>query len=158
MGLNGVVRCRCIQDGLAKPHPFPERLALDDTVDPFLTGDPTLDDLLVHDRWFDESCPHQGYIVQERLGNIRAIAHVRELLGSLESEPTPRFPILLGKVVYNGVHCGDHLSSDGSAELLKEVEQASRFRNHWDVSDSEFFAGLRRLCEASIATRNPIVF
>ena len=61
-------------------------------------------------------------------------------------------------LVYNDVHCGDHLSSDVSAELLKEVEEANRFPNHRDVSDGEFFAGLRRLCEASIATRNPIVF
>ena len=158
MGLDAQVRCRCIQDGLANPHPFPERLALDETIEPYLTGSPTLDDWLVHDRWFRESCQHGGYMCEERLGNIDAIAHVRGTLQRLEGESTPRFPVLLGKVVFNGVHTGDYLPVDRSPELLKEVEQASTFRTKFDVCDQEFFASLKRLCKASLETRNPIVF
>lgn len=158
MGLDGQVRCRCIPDGLAKPHPFPERLALDETIEPFLTGNPTLDDWLVHNRWFNDPCQHNGYIAQERLGNGAAIAHVRELLPSVEGEPSPRFPIMSGKVVYSGIHTGDYVPSNESAELLKEVDEASQFHGTWDVFDSEFSASMKRLCEASIETRNPIVF
>jgi hypothetical protein len=117
-----------------------------------------LDDWLVHDRWFNGSCQHKGYIAGERLGNIAAIVHVRELLRSLPDEPTPRFPIMLAKVVYNGVHTGDHLPSDLSAELLQELEPANRFRSTWDACDREFFASVRRLGEGSMATRNRIVF
>ncbi len=159
MGLDGQVRCRCIQDGLAKPHPFPERLALDETTEPILTRNPTLDEYLVHDRWFKSSCPHQGYLAQERLGNISSIAQVRESLRAWEQQnKTQRFPILLEKVVYSGTHSGDFLPACDSPELLKEVEEVTQIRSIWDACDREFFTSLRRLCEASLETRNPIVF
>jgi hypothetical protein len=158
MGLDGQVRCRCIQDGFAKPHPFPERLAIDETIEPFLTGNPTLDENLVHDRWFRDSCLHHGYVAQERLGNISSIAQVRELLRSLERDKTARFPILLEKVVYSGTHSGDFLPACESAGLLKEMAAADQLRGIWDACDREFFTSLRRLCEASLETRNPIIF
>jgi hypothetical protein len=158
MGLDGQVRCRCIQDGLAKPHPFPERLTLDEALEPVLTGKPTLEEWLVHEGWFKESCPHSGYLAEQRLGNISAIAHIRELLSSVRGQHTWHFPILQSRVVHSGSQSGDYLSSDKSAGLLNEVEEAEKFNDSWDACDREFFASVRRLCEASIERRNPIVF
>ena len=80
MGLDAYLRCRCIQDGLAKPHPLPERLTLDETMEPVLTGDPSMDEWNAHDRWFAESCEHSGYLLSERLGDISMVAHLREFL------------------------------------------------------------------------------
>ena len=41
MSLDGFVRCTCIRDGKAKPHPFPDRLIVDKSGEPTLTGDPS---------------------------------------------------------------------------------------------------------------------
>ena len=62
MALDAFVRCTCIRDGKAKPHPFPDRLAFDERGEPMLTGDPTEDEWEAHDRWLAESCEHEGFI------------------------------------------------------------------------------------------------
>jgi hypothetical protein len=133
-------------------------LVLDETADPLLTGKPTLDDHLMHDRWFDGSCEHGGYLVSERLGNMAMIAHARKLVVSIEQNHGLQFPILKEKVIYNGVHAGDHLSVGQTLELMKEVEAALQSGDVVENMDKGFFAAMKRLCEASIETRNPIVF
>lgn len=158
MGLDAHVRCRCIQDGRAKPHPFPERLIVDETANPVLTGEPSDEESTVHDRWLAESCEHAGYLVSERLGNISMIAHLREFLRALQGDPGPRFPILLAKVVYDGTHSGDWISSEKAAGLLQEVNTILHSGDILADSEKEFFASMKRLCEASIETGNPIVF
>jgi hypothetical protein len=158
MTLDARVRCTCIKERKAKPHPLPDRLAFDEINEPVLTGKPTLDDSLVHDRWFDESCEHGGYIVSEYLGNIAMIAHVRDLVGGLEREHGLSLPILKEKVIYNGVHAGDHLSLVRAVQLMKEVETVLQSGDVVEDIGKKFFAAVKRLCEASIRTRNPIVF
>jgi hypothetical protein len=49
MALDGGVRCTCIRDGKAKPHPFPDRLTFDESGEPLLTGDPSDDEWEAHD-------------------------------------------------------------------------------------------------------------
>jgi len=158
MGLDAYVRCTCIRDGRAKPHPFPDRLVFDEKAEPVLTGDPSTDEWTAHDRWFPESCEHGGYLVSERLGNISLAAHMREFLHGLEGDPGPRFPILLQKVVYDGTHCGDWISSEQAVKLLKEVDIVLHSSDILANSEKEFFSSMKRLCEASVATGNPIVF
>lgn len=158
MGLDAHVRCRCIQDGRAKPHPFAERLIVVETADPVLTGDPSLKESIAHDRWFMESCEHRGYLVSERLGNITRIAHLRKLIRALEGDPEPRFPMLSAKVVYDGTHSGDWISSGEAVELLQEVNIILHSRDILADAEKEFFASVKRLSEASINTGNPIVF
>jgi hypothetical protein len=41
MSLDAFLRCTCISHGRAKPHPFPERLAMDESGSPALTRDPS---------------------------------------------------------------------------------------------------------------------
>jgi hypothetical protein len=158
MGLDAYVRCTCIRDGKAKPHPFPDRLTLDETEEPVLTGDPSTDEWTAHDHWFSESCEHGGYVLCERLGNISLAAHLREFLKGLEGRPGPKFRILLTKVLYNGTHSGDSIPVSMSAELEKEVDTVLHSSDILTDSETEFFASMKRLCRASIETRNPIVF
>jgi hypothetical protein len=158
MGLDAHVRCRCIQDGLAKPHPFAKRLTLDENVEPVLPGDSTSDDWDLHENWFAESCEHGGYIVSERLGNISLIAHLREFVRHLQSSPAPRFPILLEHVIYDGTHTGDRLASIQAQTLLEEVNVVLQSSDILSAPEKEFFESVRRLCQASIKTGNPIVF
>jgi hypothetical protein len=158
MGLDAPVRCRCIQDGRAKPHPFPGRLILDETAEPLLSDDSSDEAWEVHDRWFAESCEHEGYLCVERLGNISLIAHVRDFLRCLEDEPGPRFPVLLKHVVYDGTHSGDWIAATTAVELLKEVDTVLHSSDILAASEKEFFGSMKRLCEASMASGNPIVF
>jgi hypothetical protein len=149
MGLDAHVRCRCIQDGIAKPHPFPNRLALDETIEPFLTGDSTQAEWLIHDSWFAESCEHGGYLLSERLGNITLIAHIRQFLRELQDDPSPRFKILLTKVVFDGTHSGDWIPREQTAELLQEVDMVLQSADILSNIEKEFFVNMKRLCYAT---------
>jgi len=158
MSLDAHVRCTCIRDGKAKPHPFPDRLTFDETGEPVLTGDPSDDDWDAHDDWLGESCEHGGYLLALPLGNITRVQRLRAFLRGLEGKPGPRFPLLLTRVLYDGTHTGDWLASDKSADLLKEVETVLHSRDILAESEKEFFENMKQLCEASIETGNPIMF
>ena len=158
MTLDAHVRCRCIQDGLAKPHPLPGKLALDESSALYLTGEPSAEEYEAHDRWLAESCEHGGYLLSEFLGNITKIAHLRDFLKGLQGSPGPRFPILLEEVIYDGTHSGDWLQPSMTAALLKEVETVLQSSDILTDNEKEFFTSMKCLCEASIETGNPIVF
>src|ERR1700758_1027705 len=102
MSLGAFVRCSCIRDGKARPHPFGERLIFDERGEPSLSGDASEEDWEAHDRWLGESCEHIGFLVGESLGNITLAKHARDFLRGLQGDPAPRFPILWKKVVYDG--------------------------------------------------------
>jgi hypothetical protein len=158
MALDGHVRCTCIRDGRAKPHPFPDRLTFDETGEPTLTGDPSDDEWELHDQWVAESCEHGGYLLSLFLGNITRVGHLRSFVRGLEGKPGPRFPIVLTKVLYDGTHTGDWIASDVAAELLKEVDTVLHSRDILASGETEFFENMKLLCEASVETGNPIMF
>jgi hypothetical protein len=157
MGLDASVRCNCIGDGKAKPHPFPDMLRFDETGEPYLDSCASLKQWQVHDRWFDESCEHRGYVLRIRLGNIALVTAVRENLLALNRQARGSFPILLEQVLQNGTHSGDHIDTDKSPALLLESEQILS-----EVSlerlQRRFMEQIKLLCLASIETGNPIVF
>ena len=148
MGLDAKVRCTCLRDNLAKPHPFPERLVFDESGEPALTGNPSTDEWIAHDRWFAESCEHGGYLFSVRLGNISTVAHLREFLHRLEGNSGPRFPVLLEKVLYNDTHGGDWIPNKMSSELSKEVDTVLHSSDILAKSEKEFFNNMKQLCEA----------
>src|SRR5215471_10396641 len=159
MSLDGYVRCACIRDGkVKKPHPFPKRLRWDESNAPSLSGDPTEEQWEAHDRWVQEACEHEGYLVSEFLGNITRIKNVRDFLKGLQGEPGPKFPVQLKKVVYDGTHTGDWVPIKQSPALLKEVNLVLQSSDILTQGEKEFFESMKRLCEASIQTGNPIVF
>ena len=158
MSLDGFVRCTCIRDGKAKPHPFPDRLTFDESNTPSLTGDPPDEELEAHDEWFADSCEHGGYLLSLFLGNITRVKNLRGFLRGLQGKPGPRFPILLEKVLYNGTHTGDWIPRDETPALLEEVDTVLHSRDILASSEKEFFENMKQLCDASIATGNPILF
>ena len=159
MSLDGYVRCTCIREGkLKKSHPFPARLTWDESNAPSLSGDPSEEEWEAHDQWVQNSCEHEGFLVSEFLGNITRIQNVREFLRGLQGNPGPKFPVLLKKVVYDGTHTGDWAPIKQSPALLKEVNLVLGSSDILTQGEKEFFESMKRLCEASIATGNPIMF
>ena len=155
MGLDASVRCNCIKEGKARPHPFPELLAFDETGEPTLKGDreTNLKLWLKHDKWYRDSCPHAGYLVEKRLGNMASVAYVR---GFLENHSPNSFPLLLERVVYSGTHSGDCLAASDVPQLLTETRRLQGLTS--DPLIIQFTSDVTALAEASLATGNPIVF
>jgi hypothetical protein len=158
MSLDGFVRCTCIRDGKAKPHPFADRLTFDESGAPSLAGDPSDEEWETHDEWVNDSCEHGGYLLSLFLGNITRVKNLRGFLRGLQGKPGPRFPILLEKVLYNGTHTGDWIPLAETPALLKEVETVLHSRDILSDSEKEFFDNMKQLCDASIQTGNPILF
>lgn len=159
MSLDGYVRCSCIRDGKAKkPHPFPERFTWDESDAPSLSGDPDEQEWDAHEKWVREACEHEGYLASEFLGNITRIRNVREFLRGLQNSSGPKFPILLKMVVYDGTHTGDWLPAKETPALTKEVDLVLQSSDILTQGEREFFEAMKRLCEASLATGNPIGF
>jgi hypothetical protein len=159
MSLDAYVRCTCIRDGLVKkPHPLPDRFMWDESNAPSLSGDPTEEEWDAHDHWLQESCEHEGFLVSEFLGNITRVKNVREFLKGLQGDPGPKFPILLKRVAYDGTHTGDWIPIKQSPALLREVNLVLGSSDILTPGEKEFFDSMKRLCEASIASGNPIVF
>jgi hypothetical protein len=155
MGLDARVRCNCIKEGNAPPHPFPELLAFDETGGPTLKSEGDMDLKLwqKHDKWYRDSCPHSGYLVEKRLGNIAAVAYVR---GFLENNSPHNFPLLLERVVYSATHSGDLVAASDVPQLLTETRTLRGLTN--DPLILQFANDVVELADASIATGNSIVF
>ena len=158
MSLDASVRCTCIRDGRAKPHPLPDRFMWDESGAPSLSGDPTEEEWELHDQWIQKSCEHEGFLISEFLGNITRAQHVREFLRGLQGKPGPTFPILLKQVVYDGTHTGDWIPVKDTPALLREVDLVLASSDILTQGEKEFFDAMKRLCEASMKTGNPIVF
>lgn len=155
MGLHAHVRCNCFKDGKAAAHPDPDRLRFDGNGEPFLEWEDGLaSDWDSHEHWLRASCPHEyGQLVFKCVGNVASIGHVRAFL---DSNQAARFPVLRGRVVYDGTHGGDAISADDAGSLVDELRQLRRLSP--DVTISEFCDDMIKLAEASVATKNPIVF
>ncbi len=158
MSLDGFVRCTCIRAGKAKPHPFPDRLTFDEVGEPTLSGEPSEEEWEAHDQWLGECCEHQGCLLAMFLGNITRVGNLRSFLRGLQGTPGPKFPILLEKVLYDGTHTGDWIPSKDTKKLLKEVDTVLHSSDILADSEKEFFNNMKLLCEASVATGNPIMF
>lgn len=155
MGLDASVRCNCIKEGKARPHPFPELLTFDEAGEPTLkrARGTKMNLWLKHDKWYRDSCPHAGYLVKKRLGNIASAACVRRFL---EDHSPNNFPLLLERVVYSGTHSGDCVAASDVPQLLTETRTLQALTR--DPLILQFTHDVVELAEASIATGNPIVF
>jgi hypothetical protein len=115
----------------------------------------TIEELLVFDSWV-HSCVHQGYLARERIGNISLIAALREWVEAVQSATGKRFPVISGKIIYDGVHAGDYLDADDVRRLTLELDELGSLAR--EPFQREFLGAMRRLCEASVATGNLIGF
>ncbi|MCI0353258.1 MAG: hypothetical protein L0Z53_27890 [Acidobacteriales bacterium] len=158
MGLDAHVQCNCAKQGKAKPFPFPNRLIFDEQGEPQFSDEGlTTEQLVECDRWCsDWGCEHHGYLAQTRIGNISYVAHVRHQLEIAEQERIGLFPLLLSRVVQDGMHAGDYIESGDVAALLREVNTIELWSN--DETMKEFASAMRELCKASLASGNAICF
>jgi hypothetical protein len=94
-------------------------------------------------------------IVRKHLGNIAFIAFLREELRKLPQAETS-FPIVLQRVIYNGIHAGDEIPVADVPKLKNELAFLAKFTLEEDVK--KFVQAMNELCAASLLTENPIVF
>jgi hypothetical protein len=158
MSPDGFVGCTCIGDGNAEPHPFPDRPIFDESGEPTLTGDPSDGEWEAHDQGPGGSCEHEGYLLSLFLGNITRVGDLRSFLRHLRGTPGPRFPILLGKVLYDGTHTGHWISGKVAEKLLQQGDTVLHSSDIREDSEKDFFANMKLRCEASVATGNPVMF
>jgi hypothetical protein len=167
MGLDAHVRCNCAKEGKTKSFPFPGRLAFEESGEPYLlsanggAGDMSastdMNELLRFDEWESaQGCEHEGFLVKARIGNISYVGYIRGWINTEAGNAKRQFPLLSEKVVYSGTHCGDWITSSDARGLLGELEMLNQFAR--DEYHRAFIKTMNLLCEASLASGNPIVF
>lgn len=163
MGLNAAVYCDDVERGnLRIPHPLPHLLFIDEIGCPSISSD-NPQDALLHDQWeAQRPCQHENFfLVEHWLGNAWLISRIHEIVERISSNPSVEFPILCTKVIYSGVHSGDHLNVeevlqlDGEINRLRKVESVTgEERAHFD----DFLTKLEELVRASLSVKKPISF
>ncbi len=157
MGLNSVVYCDCVEKGrLTRPHPRPDQLFIDERGAPDISSDDPRD-IEAHDRWESlQPCEHEHFWLIERwLGNISLIGAIRVLLNQYSSDPAGEYPVLWSKVIYDGSHSGDFLTSDDVIRLSGELDRLRAIEPSVLV---EFVGKLEELVRASLQVNKPISF
>jgi hypothetical protein len=160
MGLDARVYCDCYEKGtVRRPPPQPELVYVDSSGQLCLKWDDPRADQHGFHKSLKDACEHGpwGELVSCRLGNITLIAFLRGLL----SGAPECFPVLLTKVVHNGVHCGDFLDMDDVERLLPEMDWL-RAVHCGDRMREGFVRAFERqmseLIAAARSVRKPIVF
>ena len=159
MGLDAVVHCDCFERGrLRSPPPAGCTPSVDEWG--FLhCGSNNLAIQLAFDRWqFEEACEHEdGLLVHHRIGNIALVAGLRT---ELQRHPD-RFPMLLARVVYNGVHSGDLIPAGEVSQFRPELDALALVRcedPEMGPLMREFATQMEELVVASLTVCKPIVF
>jgi len=98
------------------------------------------------------------------LGNAGSISHLYEILSGALTKHGRAYPVLLGKVFYDGTHCGDHLTIRDVRRLSSELDRLEKMEP-WTAllrEDARQIASatgmLRRLVKAALAVNKPIAF
>jgi len=161
MGLDARVYCDCYEKGRLREPPPPDvlvRLAPDGGIES-LRNDCPIEAMIQFDDWRQHrACEHQGGVMlHHRLGNIGTVALLRTEL----QQEASLFPILMNKVLYNGIHAGDYLPVDLIPPLEREVESLARRRCNNRSSENfmkQFQTQMAELIAAAHAMSKPIVF
>ena len=91
----------------------------------------------------------------KRLGNVAAIAFLREKIGELPQADF-LFPMILRRVIHSGTHSGDEIEVCDVPQLKNELERLTQIELEDEVQ--QFIRDMNELCDASLLTENPIVF
>jgi hypothetical protein len=159
MGLDATVYCNCFETGaLKEPPPCPDLVyvAADGSLE---CRSEDLDTLLGFDRWLHrEACEHEnGVLLHHRIGNLAQVGLLRSEL----RRKAEKFPILLGKVLYSGVHGGDYMPPDEVTRLRGELQHLAGFVPS-NEANQEYVELFRRqvheLAEAALRVGKPISF
>jgi hypothetical protein len=117
MGLDATVYCNCYETGRLRTPPPPSASVYVYEDGSLACGNVEAEKEF--DEWLENgACEHKGGVaIGHYLGNLTRVGLVREGL----REYADTFPMMLGKVVYNGVHCGDYIGLDEIERLREEV-------------------------------------
>lgn len=162
MSLNATVYCDCIEKGrVTVPHPRPDLLFIDEKGAPDISSTDPLE-IEAHDRWESlQPCEHEHFWLIERwLGNVSLIGSIRAILKQYSINPARDFPVLWSKVIYDGSHSGDFLTSDTVQKLSDEIDRFDSMKH--SSSDlaplKELLHKLHELAQASQTVNKPISF
>ncbi len=159
MGLDATVYCDCFETGrLREPPPLANSVyvAPDGSLG---CKSNILEDSLAFDQWLKwRACEHEdGVLLHHYLGNIALIGALR---AEIKQRPSS-FKVLLEKVIYNGVHAGDHLSQENILLLREELNDLDTFQ----CNDPEMalfvrhlHSQLNELIAAALSVKKPIAF
>ncbi|BDI30954.1 hypothetical protein CCAX7_30050 [Capsulimonas corticalis] len=166
MTLDASVYCDCYEKGrLRTTPPFSELVVISaDGVPEIETGDPEKD--AAYDEWKNHArpCDHEDFtLLHHFLGNISRVGRIRSLIGDVAQAAHRNYPMLLERVVYNGVHCGDRIETHELFDLVDEVNDLSVRKldaytdEHKEILRS-FIHQMSELAAAALAVNKPIVF
>lgn len=157
MSVSARVHCNCFERGIIRCAPYPDLLYIDESG---AMAWRSLDGGLLAqlDEWRRNACEHErGIYVSRDIGNIALVANLRREL----SREQHVFPVLLEKVLYNGIHAGDCLSLEDVDLLRLELEVLKDFQ----PADSElipylqsFAANMFELVQCAQLLEKPIEF
>jgi hypothetical protein len=152
------VYCNCIEAGKLRTPPKPHwrvTIAEDGSVEadcldpgeaPVLHG------------WWEQACEHKDrQLVYHCLGNIAMAALLREEFGRVEE----KCPLMLGRVVYNGIHGGDFLTFEQVRQLSQELRELDGLRCANKSNQpyiNRFLEQMQELVAAALAVSKPIAF
>ena len=166
MGLDAMVFCDCVEKGrLTVPHPYPRLLYIDDNGSPEIRSkDPV--EIDEHDKWMDlPPCEHEQMMLDDDyLGNAGHISRLYEILSGVAAGHARAFPVLLGKVLYSGTHCGDHLTIRDVRGLSSELDRLEKMHLPTALPPEDALqiastaSMLRRLVKAALTATKPIAF
>lgn len=161
MGLDAFVCCNCYETGNVKtPPPQPDLVYVDPTSgEILLRWEEKGADQNRFLEWLSSACEHGPFsrLVSHRLGNIARIGFLRRRF-----EETPeRFPTLLSKVVYNGVHGGNVLTLPDVERVAAEMSAVHALSCSDDFDEEmlrEFERQMLELIRGARSVSKPIVF
>ncbi len=167
MGLDAAVFCDCIEKGcLRVRHPHPRLLHIDSNGSPEIQSkDPVKVD--EHDKWMNlPLCDDESMMLP---GGYQAsaehISHLNRIFSGVLRKHGQACPVLLGKVLYSGTHCGDRLAVQEVRMLSNELERLEEeMRSTTALSGGDARQGAlaigkpRRLVKAALAVNKPVAF
>ena len=167
MGLDAVVFCDCVEKGcLTVSHPYPRLLYIASNGSPEIRSkDPAK--IHEHDNWMDlPPCKHEGMMLAGcSVGNMMFVPHLRDILSAVATKRGHACPVLLGKVLYSGTHCGDHLTVRDVGRLSNELDSLKGAKLSAAALSGEdarqiatAMRDLRRLVKTALAVIKPIAF
>jgi hypothetical protein len=131
---------------------------VDDTGALVPSGNDSVDIAFRFDAWRRHACAHpDGILTQVRLGNVAAIAALRE---AADHQPG-HYPVLVNRVLCSGTHTGDFLDAKVVANLEKELAALDVLRGHASREGLDLVTlldQLRTLVRSAMEVGKPIVF
>ena len=159
MGLDAVVDCNCYETGRLKTPP-PPGIEIEVSPDGSINcASETVDTAIALDAWLHQhACDHEDCtFLHHYIGNVALVAFLRKTL----QQKADQFPVILSKVIYNGIHAGDYLTLDQVQQVREELALLSAVA--CDTKEDQAYLDTFRnqmieLVSCAIELQKPIAF